>query len=211
MAVTKILTTQNAQITTAAVEVKTLTISGKQVTLSVFRQLRDEPLLTPDITFNGVPWGYVNYHPDKCADDRQHLHVVWQSGSDLLRSKVYAPHVARLSTLWAGLFLEAAVAEGLSRWPDSQAEFGISHLFLSPNVSTAGFTYGGVSFTAKVRDAFAQAYYHGQTREHLKEKALAILGPNGSAGALAALKLPVTEYHAAWAALTTLPHLFIAV
>lgn len=86
---TKILTTQNAQITTAAVEVKTLTISGKQVTQSVFRQLQEAELVAEDGTLNGVPWGFVNYHPDKCEKDSiRHLHVIWQRGSDLLRSHV---------------------------------------------------------------------------------------------------------------------------
>ena len=87
---TRPLTVHNAQITTAAVEVKTLTISGKQVTLAVFRQLREEPLIADDGTLNGVPWGTVNYHPDKCgnADQADHWHVVWQRGSDLLRSRV---------------------------------------------------------------------------------------------------------------------------
>lgn len=84
----KVLTTQNAQITTATVQVKTLTISGKQVTLSVFRQLREEALISYDGTLNGVPWGYVNYHPDKCGGQADHWHVVWQFGADLLRSKV---------------------------------------------------------------------------------------------------------------------------
>lgn len=84
----KQLTTQNASITTVAVEVKALTISGKQVTLSVFRQLQEEPVISSDGTLNGVPWGYVNYHPDKCADDYPHLHVVWQQGEDLRRSRV---------------------------------------------------------------------------------------------------------------------------
>src|SRR5690606_1901355 len=88
---TKILTTQNAQITTATVEVKTLTISGKQVTLSVFRQLREKPLLADDLTLNGTPWGYVNYHPDKCGADDEHLHVVWQDGNDLFRSRFDKP------------------------------------------------------------------------------------------------------------------------
>lgn len=83
----KQLTAQTATITTAAVEVKTLTVSGKQVTLAVFRQLREEPLIAEDGTLNGVPWGYVNYHPDKCGGDR-HWHVVWQQGDELLRSRV---------------------------------------------------------------------------------------------------------------------------
>lgn len=87
----KQLTTQNATITTAAVQVKTLTISGKQVTLAVFRQLREEPLIAYDGTLNGVPWGYVNYHPDKCGDTRiDHWHIVWQRGEELLRCRVDA-------------------------------------------------------------------------------------------------------------------------
>ncbi|WP_328449896.1 hypothetical protein OG780_19410 [Streptomyces sp. NBC_00386] len=84
----KQLTTQNATITTATVEVKTLTISGKQVTLAVFRQLREEPVISSDGTLNGEPWGTVNYHPDKCGDEPDHWHVVWQSGGELLRSLV---------------------------------------------------------------------------------------------------------------------------
>lgn len=83
----KQLTVHNATINTAAVEVKTLTISGKQVTLAVFRQLREEQLIADDGTLNGVPWGYVNYHPDKC-DQPGHRHYVWQRGDELLRSRV---------------------------------------------------------------------------------------------------------------------------
>lgn len=86
----KALTVHNAEIKTAAVEIRTLTISGKQVTLAVFRQLREEPLIADDGTLNGVPWGIVNYHPDKCggSNSREHWHVVWQRGAELLRSAV---------------------------------------------------------------------------------------------------------------------------
>lgn len=82
------LTVHNAEIKTAAVEIRTLTIGGKQVTLAVFRQLREESLIANDGTLNGVPWGIVNYHPDKCGSDREHWHVVWQRGSELLRARV---------------------------------------------------------------------------------------------------------------------------
>ncbi|MER5348932.1 hypothetical protein ABT093_01140 [Kitasatospora sp. NPDC002551] len=85
----KQLTVHNATINTAAVEVKTLSISGKQVTLAVFRQLRDEQLIADDGTVNGQPWGFVNYHPDKCDGARAHKHYVWQRGDELLRSRVY--------------------------------------------------------------------------------------------------------------------------
>ncbi|QYN19271.1 hypothetical protein [Amycolatopsis sp. DSM 110486] len=82
------LTVQNAAITTASVEIKTLTVSGKQVTLAVFRQLLERPLVLEDGTLAGQPWGVVNYHPDKCADSPEHWHVVWQEGCDLRRSRV---------------------------------------------------------------------------------------------------------------------------
>lgn len=74
------LTIHEAQITTATVEIQTLTISGKQVTLAVFRQLK--PVKHPWKV--GTAWGTVNYHPDGCrpgAFDRrlgathgEHLH-----------------------------------------------------------------------------------------------------------------------------------------
>lgn len=87
----KQLTTQNATITTVAVEVRALTISGKQVTQSVFRQLEEARLVAHEGTLNGVPWGYVNYHPDKCADGYPHRHIVWQHGQELRRANV-GPH-----------------------------------------------------------------------------------------------------------------------
>jgi len=109
----KQLTTQNATITTATVEVKTLTISGKQVTLALFRQLREEPLIAHDGTLNGVPWGTVNYHPDKCSGDN-HWHIVWQRGSELLRSSV--GREAPRGTFWSETgdeFISAHVREVL--------------------------------------------------------------------------------------------------
>jgi hypothetical protein len=85
------LTVHNAQVTTATVQIRTLTVSGKQVTLAVFRQLIEEPLVTEDGKLAGLPWGTVNYHPDKCADYSRHLHVVWQDGDELRRSYVREP------------------------------------------------------------------------------------------------------------------------
>lgn len=97
------LTVQNAEIKTATVEIKTLTVSGKQVTLAVFRQLREVPILGDDGVLVGEPWGVVNYHPDKCADDPEHCHVVWQRGTDLLRSKVSARYsTGPRGEFWSG-------------------------------------------------------------------------------------------------------------
>lgn len=102
-----------AQIHTATVEIKTLTVSGRQVTQALFRQLLEEPLYEPTaMTAWGTPWGTVNYHPDKCGDQSaDHLHVVWQKGAELRRSMIRRPFwcpVAKEGSAW----LDAALARG---------------------------------------------------------------------------------------------------
>lgn len=75
------LTPQSAEITTATVAIKALTVNGKQVTLAVFRQLYEEPLYDDSRTWKafGTPWCRVNYHPDRCdRDPVVHEHMVWQ-------------------------------------------------------------------------------------------------------------------------------------
>ncbi|MES9619758.1 hypothetical protein ACPCBX_13645 [Streptomyces tuirus] len=97
-------------ITTAVVEVKALTISGKQVTQSVFKQLPEERLYAPDGTMRGRPWGRVNFHPGRCTPPPdttvwwawpEHAHVVWQLGDELRRA-----------TVWAGKFDPDVSLEG---------------------------------------------------------------------------------------------------
>jgi len=91
------ITTKEATIRTATVALKTLAISGKQVTLSVFRQLIDEDLIDPYTgKLNGVPWGTVNYFWGDCEPD--HLHVVWQKGSELRRACTYPD--SSIAKLW---------------------------------------------------------------------------------------------------------------
>jgi len=85
----KIINLRDAQVSTATIEIRTLTVSNKQVTLAVFRQLVEEQLIAPEGKLNGIPWGVVNYHPDKCADYPAHIHVVWQRENELRRSRVY--------------------------------------------------------------------------------------------------------------------------
>src|SRR5262249_37537067 len=41
----------------------------------------------------GLPWGIVNYHPNKCGDGRPHRHVVWQKDDELRRATVYDERV----------------------------------------------------------------------------------------------------------------------
>src|SRR5262245_60545334 len=84
------ITTREATVKTATVEVKVLSISGRQVTLAVFRQLIEEPLINPTTAeLYGSPWGTVNYHWSSCGVlTGEHLHVVWQKGQELRRAEV---------------------------------------------------------------------------------------------------------------------------
>jgi len=94
----KQLTVHNAEIRTATVEIRTLTVSGKQVTLAVFRQLVEARLFDEAGNLRGIPWGTVNYHfAKRCGDLGVHHHVVWQRGSDLRRSTVEKPYLPNLT------------------------------------------------------------------------------------------------------------------
>lgn len=93
MATSAPLTTHNASVHTATVTINTLTVSGKQVTQAVFRQLIESELINYDGTFAGLPWGTVNYHPNKnCQTYRRHLHVVWQDGDQLRQNAIQVPY-----------------------------------------------------------------------------------------------------------------------
>jgi hypothetical protein len=115
-----------AIVKTASVEIKALTVEGKQMTLAVFRQLEVEQLISEDGSLRGVPWGRVNYLRNS-ADE---LHVVWQKGDELRRclvtpyppSDVLRQHEARVSVrrkyadLCAWAYALSEVVSG-ARWP----------------------------------------------------------------------------------------------
>jgi len=88
-----------ATIRTATVGIKALTVSGRQVTLALFRQLKRESLVEfPSCACRGMPWGTVNYHTAQCMS-RTHEHVVWQLGEELRQDAVpfdeNAPYLKR--------------------------------------------------------------------------------------------------------------------
>lgn len=85
------LTIDTASIETATVTINTLTISGKQVTLDVFRQLQDAVLINHDGSLAGPPWGMVNYHQKSCDKLAMHVHVVWQLGDQLRHDTIQRP------------------------------------------------------------------------------------------------------------------------
>ena len=109
------LNDRNVQVSNATVEIKMLTLSCKGVTLAVFRQFIEAPLIKEDGNLNGVAWGTVNYHPDKCADDAPpHWHVVWQQGGELRRSRVTVTYEPGL-VFWSKA-LEHLYAASVHHW-----------------------------------------------------------------------------------------------
>jgi hypothetical protein len=68
------------------VEIKSLHVGTKQMTLSVFRQIHEEDLLDKDFKLLGKPWGLINYWWDKCPQwNPSCIHVIWQKGNELRR------------------------------------------------------------------------------------------------------------------------------
>jgi len=85
------ITVDTASIETSTVTINTLTISGKQVTLDVFRQLQDAVLINDDGSLAGPPWGMANYHQKSCDKLAMHVHAVWQLGDQLRQGTVQPP------------------------------------------------------------------------------------------------------------------------
>jgi hypothetical protein len=76
---------EDVNLKTLSVEIKALAVSGKQMTLSVFRQLPNEPILNDNIDLRGTAWGHVNYFWKENEGD---LHLVWQINDKLCRSPI---------------------------------------------------------------------------------------------------------------------------
>lgn len=112
----RVINVEQAAIRTATVTVRALTIDKRQVTLAVFRQLISKPVIDRETgEFRGLPWGTVNYHPDKCADDTPHLHAVWQDGDELRRATEYSPpreFHPEIALKWRTRWLTLALDEG---------------------------------------------------------------------------------------------------
>jgi hypothetical protein len=87
-----VLTVQNALVRSATVEIKSLTVSGRQVTQAVFRQVPYQQILKADGSLAGTPWGWVNYWwKDSEPWGEAPLHVLWQQGGELRRAAVIKP------------------------------------------------------------------------------------------------------------------------
>ncbi|MHA6762072.1 hypothetical protein [Streptacidiphilus sp. PAMC 29251] len=212
----KQLTVHNATVATAAFEVKTFTVSGKQVTLAVFRQLKEESVLdSEEARVLGSPWGVVNYHPDKCADNPEHIHVVWQKGDELRRSNIGAPETAYWRIRLAGLYAEKCIADGaVSMFGRDRADD--LKVYGRPNTSEDGFArfrHGGMTFSGTVRRRYVNSFRSScsdEERAPLVTEMREILGTDSTPRAILD-RLPVTQYRESWAEMSALPQLFIAV
>ena len=90
----KIVNADEATITAATVEIQVIRVGNRQMTQSVFKQLRSERFFAYEswceegslkIQFetDGPLWGWVNYHPGGCSYLKEHVHVIWQKGNEL--------------------------------------------------------------------------------------------------------------------------------
>jgi len=92
----KLVNVDEVSVSTLSVEIKTVSVGRRQMSMALFRQLPREPLIDDDdddLRLNGMPWGRVNYHWDGCfhpVDDESHVHVhvLWQRDNVLFQSAV---------------------------------------------------------------------------------------------------------------------------
>jgi len=96
---------RSALISTASVEIKTLTLNGKQITLAVFRQFPYGRLLAEDGSLNGEPWGWINHHPDRSCRGWEHKHVIWQQRGRLYRDAIAPLEEFEEGYAYHGLFV----------------------------------------------------------------------------------------------------------
>lgn len=168
----KRITTEEATVKTVAIEIKALMVGRKQVTLAMFRQLIEEPIIDEETCdLRGVPWGTVNYHSGVDCDAfkyREHLHVTWQKGNELRRSctrlldyselgyfepralKALESEVYRRANAW----LTTAIAEG---WrPDGWERLRFNDAF-GVEIAPGGWQLN-VGVTAHIARAFNVDY-----------------------------------------------------
>lgn len=199
------LTVQNAEIKTAAVEVRTLTLSGKQVTLSVFKQIEQGDLIQADGTLAGQAWGRVNYHPDKCADASVHHHVVWQEGTELRRCALspQAGHYGFGGEVAASIVQAAVAAFGDDARKISAS--GFSSQLIGPDGGLRRYAY------LTVENIHFAPVIDSDTHRQLKASGHYGSGSTPWSALVDPLRELASTYRAAYADIERLPQLFIAV
>lgn len=209
------LTILNAEIKTSSVEIKALTVSGKQVTLAVFRQLLSEPILSEDHDLLGIPWGMVNYHPDRCTDGREHLHVVWQKGNELRRSTIYRPQVIGSYPFWAEVFDDFIFKSGRLIENDYRSTWEPGEGFKHDHKDDYYFFLEGLPFRCEgAQSVWSSSIYPPQSFEELKKEHERYNGEELYKETMEAALIELAlrkKLWSRWDELLLLPHLFIAV
>lgn len=83
------ISVEDISIKTASIEVKTLTLTRKQVTLAVFRQLDNIYCIDmDDFKIRGKIWGRINYHHN-CIESKKHLHLVCEISKKIYHGIIY--------------------------------------------------------------------------------------------------------------------------
>jgi len=88
----KVVTIKEASLATMSVELTAIKVNNKQMSLSIFRQIKREPYLDREtLEERGVLWGSVNYYwggEDKYIDCGK-IHILWQKSDELRRDIIY--------------------------------------------------------------------------------------------------------------------------
>lgn len=204
-------TPENTNITNSTVQIRTLNVGTKQMTQGIFRQLAERPVIDHAGAIKGTPWGFVNYHPDRCDDAAEHLHVVWQAGGQLRRAHVPAPMHAHLSGALPSEYAMALIAEGVQASDESGLR--VSRGSGRAEIITR-FNLWGVSFSGTTTHRFLNAWqgsgglYEDQIAGLRAEFTAAFGGELRPSAEIAPL-LPTGPYKRSWLALNDLPQLFI--
>lgn len=125
----KQLNAETAIVTTAAIDVRCLTINGKQLTLSVFRQIPFRQIVDmTNLRLNGLPWGIVNYFWGEHSEETKGgIHVVWQEGNKLFRS--LNKTVKEIKPTWSESFMRDPIRR-VSVW-DNTLHLSVEHFALN--------------------------------------------------------------------------------
>lgn len=101
----KLVKIEDVKLQSLQVNISAMTVNGKQMTLSLFRQLPEACPLGFEFQARGKLWGYVRYSWGDQAKDA--IHIVWQGGDSLYR---WVPSLANFGKI-NSVEWEAHVAE----------------------------------------------------------------------------------------------------
>lgn len=216
-----VVTVENAQIKTAAVEIKTLTISGRQVTLSVFRQIQEEDIFDENLALKGVPWGTVNYFwKEDYTKDK--IHLLWQIGKELRRCILLRKPYWRDHNRVSEHDYVPVIKNNLDVYFKTLWDIFIAEMPSKDVNQTSNDCLMNVQFLRRVLDGHKDGKYHYYNKEELRneetvkmflENAIDILSRNKKILERETIKKDamIKKYSEIIETFVSLPHLFIAV